>query len=29
VTCIKDIHCVRLYDDIARQVIPNTGKVVV
>jgi hypothetical protein len=29
VTCIKDIHCVRIYDDIARQVIPNTGKVVV
>jgi hypothetical protein len=27
-TCIKDIHCTRLYDDIAVQVIPNTGKIV-
>jgi len=28
ITNVKDIHCVRLYDDIAIQVIPNTGKLV-
>jgi hypothetical protein len=27
-TCIKDYDCVRIYDDIARQVVPNTGIVV-
>lgn len=28
ITCVKDLGCVALYDDIARQVIPNTGIVV-
>lgn len=28
ITNVKDIHCIRLYDDIARQVQPNTGIVV-
>lgn len=28
ITCIKDRFCIRIYDDIARQVIPNTGHVV-
>ena len=26
ITNVKDIHCVRLYDDIAVQVEPNTGR---
>ncbi len=28
ITCIKDRFCIRIYDDIARQVIPNTGNLV-
>lgn len=28
VTCIKDMFCIRIYDDVARQVIANTGHVV-
>jgi hypothetical protein len=27
-TCQKDYACIRIYDDIARQVIPNAGVVV-
>lgn len=26
ITNVKDIHCLRIYDDIARQVEPNTGR---
>jgi len=26
ITNVKDIHCVKIYDDIARQVEPNTGR---
>lgn len=28
ITCMKDSRCMRLYDDIARQVEPNTGRVI-
>lgn len=28
ITCIKDRYCIRIFDDIARQVIPNTGHIV-
>lgn len=28
ITCQKDSHCLRLYDDIARQVEPNTGRLI-
>lgn len=29
ITTVKDIHCLRLYDDIAIQVEPNTGRLIV
>jgi hypothetical protein len=28
ITNVKDMHCVAIYDDIAIQVIPNTGQLV-
>jgi hypothetical protein len=28
ITTVKDIHCTRLYDDIAVQVEPNTGRII-
>lgn len=28
VTCIKDMFCTKIYDDIAVQVVPNTGQLV-
>lgn len=28
ITCIKDTNCIKIYDDIAVQVVPNTGELV-
>lgn len=28
ITCIKDPNCIKIYDDIAVQVVPNSGELV-